>query len=256
MGRLRVLGATTAASPEEVARSCRRMLFSLPAPAEVLETVDRIEAQLASESVILDTTTGDPEAVEQTARRLLSHGVVYMDCEIGGSSRQTAAGEAIVICGGNERTFADCQDILSAISSTVFRMGEAGAGTRMKLALNIAIGLHRAVLAESLTFARRNGIDPGQALRVLQSGPAYSKAMDIKGRRMIEGEFTPEARLAQHLKDVRLILQTGEMVGSALPLSAVHERLLSEAVELGFGAEDNSAIIKVYAQDDLTGRNA
>lgn len=253
--RLKALGGTSVLSTEEVAAACRRVLFSLPAPLQVLQTVDQIEPHLARGSIILDTTTGDPEAVEHVAQRLAERDVAYMDCEIGGSSRQAAAGEAIVICGGAERAFTECSDILSAISSRVFRMGEAGTGTRMKLALNIAIGLHRAVLAESLTFARCNGIDPVEALRVLQSGPAYSKAMDIKGRKMIEGEFTPEARLAQHLKDVRLILKTGETVGSVLPLSAAHERLLSDAMDLGLGAEDNSAIIKVYAHRIARGQN-
>jgi 3-hydroxyisobutyrate dehydrogenase-like beta-hydroxyacid dehydrogenase len=72
--------------------------------------------------------------------------------------------------------------------------------------------------------------------------------MDIKGQKMLEGDFTPEARLAQHLKDVKLILKTGAATGARLPLSRVHESLLSEAAELGCGAEDNSAIIKVFAR--------
>ena len=97
----------------------------------------------------------------------------------------------------------------------------------MKLALNIAIGLHRAVLAESLAFAENNGIDPALALAILKAGPAYSRAMDVKGAKMLARDFTPEARLAQHLKDVRLILETGRRTGSRLPLSAVHEALLA-----------------------------
>ena len=64
----------------------------------------------------------------------------------------------------------------------------------------------------------------------------------------LTGDFTPEARLAQHLKDVRLILQTGGRLGAHLPLSRVHETILSEAVDLGLGAEDNSAVIKVFAR--------
>jgi 3-hydroxyisobutyrate dehydrogenase-like beta-hydroxyacid dehydrogenase len=246
--RLRDLGARPAESPEEVAAGCRRILFSLPAPPQVIETVNRIEPHLATGSIILDTTTGDPEIVEATARRLAVRGVAYLDCEIGGSSRQTAAGEAIVICGGEGEAFARCRELLAAISSRVFHTGPAGTGTRMKLALNIAIGLHRAVLAESLEFAAANGIDRERALEILKAGPAYSKAMDVKGRKMLARDFTPEARLAQHLKDVKLILKTGEETGARLPLSRLHESLLTEAAELGFGAEDNSAIIKLFAR--------
>jgi 3-hydroxyisobutyrate dehydrogenase-like beta-hydroxyacid dehydrogenase len=249
LDRLRAMGGTRAASPEHVAQSCRRMLFSLPAPPQVRETIEHIEAHLQSGAVILDTTTGDPEAVEATALRLSRRGVSYLDCEIGGSSRQTAAGEAIVLCGGADEAIAASRDIVSAIGFRVFHTGPAGTGTRMKLALNIAIGLHRAVLAESLAFAQASGIDPARALEILKAGPAYSKAMDVKGEKMLNHDFVPEARLAQHLKDVRLILQSGDAVGARLPLSRVHESLLAEAVDLGYGPEDNSAIFKLFGQN-------
>lgn len=244
--RLEAAGGAAAASAEAVARECSRIIFSLPGPAQVAETVRRIETQLSPGSLILDTTTGDPEQVEATAARLAGAGIAYLDCEIGGSSRQAEAGDAIVICGGHTEAFYASRDILEALSARIFHTGVTGTGTRMKLALNIAIGLHRAVLAESISFATANGIDPERALEILKSGPAYSKAMDIKGRKMLSSDFTPEARLAQHLKDVRLILQTGEKVGAILPLSSVHESLLSRAAECGYGGEDNSAIIKVF----------
>ena len=89
----------------------------------------------------------------------------------------------MVICGGDVEAFHRCRPILDAISPDVFHTGPAGTGTRMKLALNIAIGLHRAVLAESLAFAENNGIDAARALAILKAGPAYSRAMDVRERR-------------------------------------------------------------------------
>ena len=244
--RLQALGGVPLSSSEYVARSCRRIVLSLPGPPQVRETVEAIESSLERASIVLDTTTGDPSDVEAHAARLAARGVAYLDCEIGGSSKQTAAGEAIVICGGDSQAFENCRDILNAISPTIFHTGPAGTGTRMKLALNIAIGLHRAVLAESLAFAERQGIDPGRALEILKAGPAYSRAMDGKGQKMLSGDFIPEARLSQHLKDVRLILEAAQIASARTPLSAVHEELLSEAVERGLGAYDNSAIIEVF----------
>ena len=63
---------------------------------------------------------------------------------------------------------------------------------------------------------------------------------------MLSRDFKPDARLAQHLKDVRVILQTGSKTGSYLPLSALHEELLAEAVERGLGDSDNSAVIELF----------
>ncbi len=245
-GRLRELGGTPLSSPVEVAASCSHLIWSLPGPAQVRDTVAVLEPILESGTTILDTTTGDPADVEIHAARFAGRGISYLDCEIGGSSRQTAAGEAIVICGGDPQAFAGCQEILAAISARIFHTGPPGTGTRMKLALNIAIGLHRAVLAESLTFAESNGIDLATALEILKSGPAYSRAMDVKGAKMLSRDFTPEARLAQHLKDVRLILEVGRSTSARLPLSTLHEKLLAEAVERGLGAFDNSVVIELF----------
>ena len=61
-----------------------------------------------------------------------------------------------------------------------------------------------------------------------------------------------EARLAQHLKDVRLILSSGERSGAHLPLSTVHRSLLEAAEAAGFGSSDNSAVIKAFQNGRLT----
>jgi 3-hydroxyisobutyrate dehydrogenase-like beta-hydroxyacid dehydrogenase len=63
---------------------------------------------------------------------------------------------------------------------------------------------------------------------------------------MLSGDFEPEARLSQHLKDVRLILASGRRNGVRLPLSQQHAALLERAEALGFGSADNSAVIKAF----------
>ena len=64
------------------------------------------------------------------------------------------------------------------------------------------------------------GLDPDLTLRVMQRTPAYSRAMDVKGEKMLRSEFSPDARLSQHLKDVRLMLELGEQAGLPMTLSA------------------------------------
>jgi 3-hydroxyisobutyrate dehydrogenase-like beta-hydroxyacid dehydrogenase len=70
--------------------------------------------------------------------------------------------------------------------------------------------------------------------------------MDVKGAKMLARDFAPEARLAQHLKDVRLILEHGRKAGARVPLSELHEKLLNEAMERGWGALDNSVVIELF----------
>ena len=85
----------------------------------------------------------------------------------------------------------------------------------MKLVTNLVLGLNRAALAEGLAFAKAIGLAPAAALEVLLNCPAYSRTMDAKGPKMVAGDFTPQAKLSQHLKDVRIILAEAERAGQA-----------------------------------------
>jgi 3-hydroxyisobutyrate dehydrogenase-like beta-hydroxyacid dehydrogenase len=75
--------------------------------------------------------------------------------------------------------------------------------------------------------------------------------MDAKGPKMVEGEFSPQARLSQHIKDVRLMVEEASRGGATLPISAVHLELLEQAEAAGFGDLDNSAIIRVIQDPKL-----
>jgi len=62
---------------------------------------------------------------------------------------------------------------------------------------------------------------------------------------MLLGDFSPQARLSQHLKDVRLILGAANRANAGLPLTETHLLLLEQAEQMGLGPLDNSAIVKV-----------
>ena len=245
--RLAQFGGRWLSSERAVGHQCRQLVLSLPTSDEVEAVIALLSGELTPGHLIVDTTTGDPSRVEQMARSLADRGVTYLDASLGGSSRQIALGEAIVMCGATDAGFREANHLLSHCGARVFHTGLPGSGTRMKLVLNLVLGLERAVLAEGLEFARHSGIDPGRALEVLQAGPTYAKVMDTKGHKMLNGDFRPEARLAQHAKDVGLILASAAQNGARLPLTTLHQELLAEACDRGWGGEDNSAIIKVFA---------
>lgn len=243
---LQALGGEAAARPGAVAAACDRILLSLPTSAIAGAVLEEIRPELRPGSLLIDTTTGDPEDAVRFAARLRAWRMEYVDATVGGSSRQVRTREAILLCGGTEAGYTRCLDIFEQLARQSFHVGPAGSGARIKLVLNLVLGLNRAVLAEGLAFARSSGIDPQVALEILQAGPAYSRAMDAKGARMILGEFEPDARLSQHLKDVRLILAAGKRQGAELPLSRLHAELLERVEAAGFGGLDNSAIIKAF----------
>ncbi len=249
LGALLNRGGRTGASVCQVAVSCRRIILSLPNSDAVQTVLGQLEPHLRSDHVIIDTTTGRPEAVLEAARRLAGRGVPYVEAMISGNSSQIRQGEVLIIAGGDAEAMAQCDDLFACLSTRVLHCGDSGSASKMKLVSNLVLGLNRAVLAEGLAFAGKLGLDLEQTLAVLRESMGYSRVMDTKGDKMIAGDFEPQARLSQHLKDVRLILSAADGSRARVPLSRAHAQLLEQAELQGLGALDNSAIIRVF--DDV-----
>lgn len=243
-------GAQWAENPLAV---CDRVLISLYTTDTVEEVLGQLDGGLRPGQILIDTTTGEPEQTARLGARLAARGVYYLDAPISGSSEQTRRGEATAIVGGPQEAFAACRDLFDCCARQTIYAGPCGSGSRMKLVSNLVLGLNRAALAEGLVFAQALGIDPEAALQVLIGSMAYSRIMDTKGRKMIEGDFRTQARLAQHLKDIRLILAAAAAAGQELPLTETHRRLLETAEAAGFGDADNSAIIRAFDRKNPNG---
>lgn len=225
---------------------CERVLISLYTTETVEQVLGQLDGHLRPGQILVDTTTGDPEQTAALGARLSQHGTRYLDAPISGSSEQTRRGEVSTMVGGDRAAFDACRDLFDCFSQRTFYVGPCGSGSKMKLVSNLVMGLNRAALAEGLAFAKGIGVAPQDALAVLRQCMAYSRVMDTKGTKMVEGDFQTQARLSQHLKDVRLMLESASAAGLALPLSEVHRRLLEAAEAAGCGEADNSAVIRAY----------
>ena len=243
------LGGTSASCPAEVAGDAEHVLLSLPDTRAVRHVVEGPEGLMEAEPLpayIIDTTTGDPQETIALAERLAHRGIHMLDSTISGSSRQVRERAAVFMVGGDKAAFETCRDIFTALSEKVFYVGPSGHGSKAKLASNLILGLNRLVLAEGLVFAETLGLDPAAFLELLKATPAYSAIMDIKGEKMLTGDFTPQARIRQHRKDVSLILKYAKKAGQELPLSKVHLDVLDQAIDAGEADLDNAAVIKEF----------
>ncbi len=247
------LGGQAVDSGVAVAKRCARIVLSLPDSDVVRAVISKLSPELPAVTTIIDTTTGDPGATVHLVETLAVQGVAYVDATIAGSSEQVRRGEVLALVGGTAESYETCEDILDAFAARRFHVGPAGDGARMKLVVNLVLGLHRAVLAEALTFGESFGFSSQRVLEMLRASPAYSRVMDTKGDKMVRRDFVPQARLRQHLKDVRLILAAGELNQAQLPLSKLHAEILQSLVDLGFAEEDNSAVLRAFVRDDAGG---
>ncbi|MBL9170316.1 MAG: NAD(P)-dependent oxidoreductase [Verrucomicrobiales bacterium] len=243
-------GGRAATSVTDLITSCRRIILSLP-DSEVVRTVlDELQPLLRPGQVILDTTTGRPEAAAAAGRRLAGHRVAYVEATISGNSSQVRRGEVLAMTSGTAAAAALCNDMLVCFARKIHHVGDWGSAAKLKLVSNLVLGLNRAVLAEGLAFAGKLHLDLEQTLVVLRDSMSYSRVMDTKGDKMIAADFEPQARLSQHLKDVRLIQRAAELSHARIPLTDVHAQLLQQAESKGLGPLDNCAIIRVFEAVD------
>lgn len=226
---------------------CERAVICLYTTGVVEEVLGQMDAGVRAGQTYIDATTGNPDETRGLGERLAERGVEYLESPIVASSEQTRRGEAMALVAGRERAFAACRDLFACIAPNAHYVGAWGSAAKAKLVNNLILGLNRAALAEGLWFAQTIGLDPARTLAVLREGNAYARVMDVKGDKMVAGDFTTQARLAQHAKDVRIILEQAAANGVRLPFSELHSEVLRRGEEIGLGDLDNSAVIRALA---------
>jgi 3-hydroxyisobutyrate dehydrogenase len=245
--KLAELGGRAAASVADLARRCDPIVLAVFSTDQVEDVIERELLPIlgnGSGKVVLCASTCDPDRIAALGERVATRGLRLLETPVSGASGQVSRGEGVGLIGGDGDVVRAVESILRALFANYFHIGKVGDGGRAKLAVNLILGLNRLALAEGLVFAERLGLDPQAFLKVARSSAAYSQVMDIKGSKMIRGEFAAEGRVTQHLKDVHLMLEQAERVKQRLPLLAIHADVLEACVRQGEGDLDNSAVIK------------
>jgi len=243
----RAAGGACAASLREVGQHADCVVLAVFDTNDVIHALEAEAGLLApghQVRTVIDCSTGSPDMLEPLAARLKARGVAFIEAPLSGSSQQIAAGEATLLIGGEADAITRCAALLQAVAAQRIHVGPAGMGAKAKLATNLVLGLNRAVLAEGMVFAQALGIAPERFLALVLATPARSAAAQAKGELMVRGDFTPQSRIRQHLKDVDLMLRSAQAAGLPLPFSETHAQLMRAAVAAGDGDLDNAAIIR------------
>jgi 3-hydroxyisobutyrate dehydrogenase len=216
-------------------------------PAEAVDDAEAVITMLADgptvEAVIPDldpatlwvqmSTVGVAET-----ERFAEHHPRFVDAPVLGSKPQAEAGELLVLGAGRERP----DELFDAVSNGVLWLGdEPGAGTRLKLVVNLWIMNLIENLAETFAFAEALGLDPRHFLEAVEGRPMDSPYAHLKGEKILNGDFSAFFALEHGAKDVRLALEAAQAAGIDLGLGPVTLERFERAIELGHGDEDTAA---------------
>jgi 3-hydroxyisobutyrate dehydrogenase-like beta-hydroxyacid dehydrogenase len=203
--------------------------------------IAELEPHLAPGKLVLDMGSSDPIRSEQHAQRLAAKGIGWVDAPVSGGPEGAANGTLTIMVGAREKYFARAKPILVKLGSTVARVGDPGAGHKMKVINQLIVGITIEAVAEALTLAERIGIDPRLVQEVLKGGFADSKILQIHGSRMIARTYTPGAKVSTQLKDLRMAKALADASGAHLPHLEKTLEIYARLVAEGAGDLDHSA---------------
>jgi len=245
--RLDAIGGGSVESIAELAKPARCIIIAVFSTDEVEDVIEQHLLPAlgeGSKKIVLCMSTCDPDKVSALAERVIPRGIHYLDVPVSGTSEQVRRGEGVALVGGDVAILAEVKPLLDILFARSFHVGKIGDGGRAKLAVNLILGLNRLALAEGLVFAERMGLDPAAFLEVARGSASYSQVMDTKGPKMVRGDFSPEGRARQTLKDVHLMLSQAMALGQRLNMLEVHEDVLQSCVRAGEADMDNSVVIR------------
>ncbi len=180
-----------------------------------------------------------------TARCIeLAHerGVAFVDAPVLGTKQPAAEGKLVVMASGpdDEGARARVQPVFEAVARRTMWVGEAGAGTRLKLVTNAWIVSVNEGVAEAIALAEGLELDPALFLEAIEGGPLDAPYARMKGEAMIARDFTPTFALKHATKDARLAVSAAARRGLDLPMLDVIAERMQQAVP-EHGDEDLSA---------------
>ncbi len=203
---------------------------------------------LSGDAVVISSATVPPRHAEQLAERLGATGHLMLDAPVSGGAAKAAAGEMTIIASGPARAFEKADAFLSAVATKVYRLGDApGIGSRVKMINQHLAGVHIAAAAEAMALGMKAGLDPRVLFDVISNSAGASWMFVNRVPHILDGDYAPRSAVDIFVKDLGIVLQTGDEIGFQLPVAEAAHQQFKAASERGLGREDDAAVVKVYA---------
>jgi len=200
-------------------------------------------------SVIIAAATVDPSLPPVWEKQLNERGLHFIDGPVSGGAVKAEAGEMTVMASGKPEAFAVAHDVLEAYAGKVYRLGDhAGPGSTVKMVNQHLAGVHIAAACEAMALGIKAGADPHQLYEVICNSAGMSWMFQNRVPHILAGDYTPLSAVNIFVKDLGIVLDAAQKLTMALPLASSAHQLYLGASGAGFGQQDDSAVIKLYAQ--------
>lgn len=236
-------GAASAENPDQLAQQCDILMTMVSDDEAVKQTYIGENGLLTNENqgkLAIDLSTVSPATSRCLAESCRKKGMDFIDAPVSGSVKPAQDGTLIIMTGGSEQAYEKAKPLFDVIGKLSMHLGENGAGASAKLAINYLLGLNLQGLAETVLFAKENGIKTEDMLTIINEGACGNGITKLKSSNIINNDFQPAFALKHLTKDLRLAGKQGLQTPLYEPLFKSYQH----ALENGLGDEDCMAIYK------------
>lgn len=229
-------------------------LTNFQALTEVHKSPGGLLAQNITGKLVIEMSTLLPEQQQELAAGVYASNAHYLECPVGGTVGPALKGALLGMAGGEKTAFSLAKPILHGLCKRVEHMGPVGAGSAMKLAVNLPLALYWAVLAEAMGVLSDQDISPRLALSVMSdssAGPAVLKnRMEVIAATLDDKDQTGTFDINGLKKDLQLALDLSGRKNSNMQLSSIASNIYDNALRSGLGSYDGSSLTRYLLRSD------
>jgi L-threonate 2-dehydrogenase len=240
------MGGTPAHSSEEVAQRCEVVITCLPEGSALLEAVSGEHGLIHGAHpgmTVVDIGMLPIQAKEQARHALEQVGASMLDCPISGIPPQVLTRKTVLFASGEKHLFERCKPVFEGFTSTIFYLGNFGAGTKMKCIANLLVGIHVLAAAEAMILSTKAGLDPATVIQVISPSVASSAQFVARAPMMAAHQYEPALSSIHQLEEcIFVINELADAVNCPTPMLDKAAQYYESAISSGLGEKDVSAM--------------
>lgn len=229
MTRMNALGAIEAGSASDLATECDTIVLSLPKAAAVRAVMAEIVPSLQPKTVVLDTSTSEPETSQEMAALVAAKGFAFVDGPVSGGPTAARSGTMTMLLGGDADAIKRLQPVTDLLAAKTVVIGGSGAGHAAKIANNMLCAANLVLVAEAVRLGVAAGVEAKDMLAGVNAGSGRSGVSEVNFPRwVLNGAFDSGFTMGLMRKDVSLAMELAKNSGVALDGFAAIARIWLE----------------------------
>jgi len=254
--RLESEGFAVASTPAALATQVDAVITILTDADAIAAVYDGQFGLLAGDvagKLFIEMSTVQPKTEIALAQRVIVKGAHFVECPVGGTVGPALQGKLIGLAGGDPADFERARPILEQLCRRVDLCGNAGAGSSMKLAINLPLAVFWQSMGEAFALCSHLGKDTQWLVELFADSSGGPNVIRARGGAVAlalsdkdPGSATFDCDSIR--KDLRTMIDEARDLGISLPLTERTLSVYDQASAAGWGGRDGVELPRYWSK--------